>query len=55
MLDADAGPVPADGRFRERYQAENQRLGEQGLRVMATARKDFDPAAFDPPPTCSRW
>ena len=24
------------------------RLGEQGLRVMATARKDFDPAAFDP-------
>src|SRR5690348_11924999 len=45
---ADAGPVPADGRFRELYLAENQRLGEQGLRVMATARKDFDPAAFDP-------
>ncbi len=48
VLDADAGPVPADGRFGELYQAENQRLGEQGLRVMATARKDFDPAAFDP-------
>ncbi len=48
VFDADAGPVPADGRFRELYQAENQRLGEQGLRVMATARKDFDPAAFDP-------
>jgi Ca2+-transporting ATPase len=48
VLDADTGPVPADGRFRELYQAENQRLGEQGLRVMATARKDFDPAAFDP-------
>ena len=32
----------------ERYLAENQRLGEQGLRVLATARKDFDPATFDP-------
>jgi P-type Ca2+ transporter type 2C len=48
VFDADAGPVSADGRFRELYQAENQRLGEQGLRVMSTARKDFDPAAFDP-------
>ncbi|HEY2307958.1 MAG TPA: HAD-IC family P-type ATPase, partial [Streptosporangiaceae bacterium] len=48
VLDADAGAVPADGEFRERYLAENQRLGEQGLRVLATARKDFDPAAFDP-------
>ncbi len=34
--------------LRERYLAENRRLGEQGLRVMATARKDFDPATFDP-------
>ena len=48
VFDADAGPVPADGRFRELYLAENQRLGEQGLRVMATARKDLDPATFDP-------
>src|SRR5208282_2720027 len=48
VFDADAGTVPADGEFRELYLAENQRLGEQGLRVMATARKDFDPAAFDP-------
>jgi len=48
VFDADAGPVPADGRFRELYMAENQRLGEQGLRVLATARKDFDAAAFDP-------
>ena len=48
VADADAGPVPADGEFRQRYLAESQRLGEQGLRVMATARKDFDPAAFDP-------
>ena len=48
VSDADAGPVPADGEFRQRYLAENQRLGEQGLRVIATARKDLDPAAFDP-------
>ena len=47
VADADAGPVQADGAFRRRYLAENQRLGEQGLRVIATARKDLDPAAFD--------
>jgi len=39
--------VPIDG-HREAYLGENQRLGEKGLRVMATARKDFDPATFDP-------
>jgi Ca2+-transporting ATPase len=27
--------------------AENERLGAQGLRVMATAQRDFDPASFD--------
>jgi Ca2+-transporting ATPase len=48
IADADHGPAPADSAFRQRYLAENQRLGEQGLRVIATARKDFDPAAFDP-------
>ena len=48
VFDADAGPVAADGDFKQRYLAENQRLGEQGLRVLATARKDFDPAIFDP-------
>jgi P-type Ca2+ transporter type 2C len=48
VFDADTGPVRADGEFRQRYLAENQRLGEQGLRVMATARKDFDPATFNP-------
>ena len=47
VLDADAGPVPADGAFRERYLAENERLGEEGLRVLATARKDFPAAGFD--------
>jgi Ca2+-transporting ATPase len=48
VIDTDAGPAPADSEFRQRYVAENQRLGQQGLRVIATARKDFDPAAFDP-------
>ena len=48
VADADAGPAPADGEFRQRYLAENQRLGQQGLRVITIARKDFDPAAFDP-------
>ena len=27
--------------------AENERLGSQGLRVMATGQRDFDPATFD--------
>src|SRR5499427_1578074 len=48
VLDADTGALRADSEFRDRYLAENQRLGEQGLRVLATARKDFDPATFDP-------
>jgi P-type Ca2+ transporter type 2C len=48
VVGADDGPAPADDAFRPRYLAENQRLGQQGLRVMATARKDFDPATFDP-------
>jgi Ca2+-transporting ATPase len=34
--------------LREAYLAENERLGTQGLRVMATAQRDFDPATFDP-------
>jgi Ca2+-transporting ATPase len=44
----DLAPVPADAAFKARYLAENNRLAEQGLRVLATGRKDFDPAAFDP-------
>jgi P-type Ca2+ transporter type 2C len=50
VVAADDGPAPADGAFRQRYLAGNQRLGEQGLRVIATAREDFDPAAPDPGP-----
>jgi Ca2+-transporting ATPase len=47
-LDPSLQTVAADDAFRKRYLDENARLGEQGLRVMATARKDFDPATFDP-------
>ncbi len=44
---ADGTEVPV-ARIREGYLAENERLGTQGLRVMATGQKDFDPATFDP-------
>jgi P-type Ca2+ transporter type 2C len=47
-LDPSMTAVAIDGAFRERYLGENERLAKQGLRVMATARKDFDPARFDP-------
>jgi Ca2+-transporting ATPase len=47
-LDPTMTAVAVDGPFRERYLGENERLAKQGLRVMATARKDFDPARFDP-------
>ncbi len=46
-LDPALETAPADAAFEERYVAENARLAEQGLRVMATARRDFDPATFD--------
>jgi Ca2+-transporting ATPase len=45
---AELTPVRIDDDGRSRYKAENRRLGEQGLRVMATARRDFNPADFDP-------
>ena len=31
-----------------RFIAENERLAKKGLRVMAVARRDYDPATFDP-------
>ncbi len=40
--------IPVDDGFRKRYADENERLGRKGLRVLATARKDFDPTSFDP-------
>jgi P-type Ca2+ transporter type 2C len=44
----DLSPLAIDDSMKGRYEAENQRLGEQGLRVLATARRDFNPSAFDP-------
>src|SRR5688572_1901537 len=43
----DGAFVPID-RVREPFLTENDRLGAQGLRVMATAQRDFDPKSFDP-------
>jgi P-type Ca2+ transporter type 2C len=40
--------IPVDDRVRLLYLDENERLGKKGLRVLATGRKDFDPATFDP-------
>jgi Ca2+-transporting ATPase len=38
----------AEDQFAVRYLAENTRLAQQGLRVLATARRDFEVADFDP-------
>jgi Ca2+-transporting ATPase len=43
----DLAVVPVDEEFKQRYMDENERLASKGLRVMATGRKDFDPAGFD--------
>ena len=43
----DGKQYPID-EVREPYLAENDRLGAQGLRVLATAQRDFDPKTFDP-------
>ncbi len=43
----DGTEVPI-AQIKDAYQAENERLGTMGLRVMATGRKDFDPSTFDP-------
>ncbi|GAA3611209.1 cation-transporting P-type ATPase [Nonomuraea rosea] len=46
VLDSGFGPLPLTEEFRARYLEENQRLAEQGLRVLGTARRDFDPNAI---------
>ncbi len=46
-LAADGRLVPA-AEMSERFNAENERLAKNGLRVMCAARRDFDPASFDP-------
>jgi Ca2+-transporting ATPase len=47
-LDVDQHTADVNDDVRKLYLDENQRLGEKGLRVLAMARKDFDPATFDP-------
>src|SRR5207253_4766698 len=47
VYNADGAAVPIAG-VRDRYLEENRRLGAQGLRVMATAMRDIDPAGFNP-------
>src|SRR4051794_27565233 len=47
-LDPELAIAVVDDAFKARYLAENERLAAKGLRVMATARKDFAPADFDP-------
>jgi Ca2+-transporting ATPase len=47
-LDPALSVTAVDDEFKRRYLEENERLARQGLRVMATARKDFDAATFDP-------
>ena len=43
----DLSLVAVDDEFKQRYMDENERLASQGLRVLATGRKDFDPSTFD--------
>jgi P-type Ca2+ transporter type 2C len=45
-LNANQQTVPLE-EVRGEYTANNERLGKQGLRVMAVARRDLDPASFD--------
>jgi Ca2+-transporting ATPase len=46
-LDPALTTAVADEDFKARYLDENERLARKGLRVMATARKDFDLPGFD--------
>ena len=48
VLDVDLRAIEVTDDVRKLYNDENERLGEKGLRVLAMARKDFDPASFDP-------
>ena len=47
-LDWNLAALELNDELRQRYNDENQRLAERGLRVLATARKDFEPDHFDP-------
>ncbi|WP_037609415.1 cation-translocating P-type ATPase [Streptacidiphilus rugosus] len=45
---ADGAGVPWDADLSGRAQAQTERMGGEGLRVMAAAYRDLDPADFDP-------
>src|SRR5262245_31153581 len=47
IRDAEGSTVPVDS-GRDRVLAENDRLAGEGLRVLAVAARDLDPAVFDP-------
>jgi Ca2+-transporting ATPase len=47
VRDADGSTEPAEG-ARDLVLAENDRLAGEGLRVLAVASRDLEPAAFDP-------
>ena len=40
--------MPVNDETRQGYMAVNDELARKGLRVLATARKDFKPSDFDP-------
>jgi Ca2+-transporting ATPase len=44
--DVDGSAIPIDD-YRERVVTENDRLAGEGLRVLAVASRDYDPATFD--------
>jgi P-type Ca2+ transporter type 2C len=46
IRDVDGSTVSAE-EYRERVMTENDRLAGEGLRVLAVASRDFDPAGFD--------
>ena len=47
-LDVDGSSTPMTPDAADRVLAENDRLAGEGLRVLAVARRDFDPSTFDP-------
>jgi P-type Ca2+ transporter type 2C len=47
-LDVDGSSTPMTPDAIDRVVAENDRLAGEGLRVLAVARRDFDPTTFDP-------
>ena len=46
--DGKGGVVAITEASKAKFLAENERLGRQGLRVLATGYRDLDPAKFDP-------